>query len=400
MLNQLIGQSANASGDYSIALGHSANATVSQSVALGSNSKTTSGVTTKGVKVGNITYKGFVGDANSVLSVGKSDYNRQIQNVAAGQINSTSTDAVNGSQLYSVMEKLNSLSGNSAGANTTVKAADKNISISESTNTEGGKHYDVKLNNNISLGEKGKAGSIVITDGEDTKDAISVTKGTSDVNGKEKGRIVYADNEGNLEEVATLNDGMKYSGDNSAEEVISKKLNETVEIIGVADKTKLSEGNIGVNATEDGKLKVQLSKELKDLTSAEFKNGDKVTKITANGLDNGGNQITNVASGGDTDTNVANIGDIKRLVNVGKTEVKGDENFNITDKVNDKGHTEYNVKIADKVVIGSTEGSKVTIDGTKGTINGLTNKTWDSNNIVSGQAATEDQLKEEEIHLH
>ena len=77
------------------AIGQSENATVSQSLALGENSKTTSGVTTKEVRVGNITYNGFLCDANSVLSVGKSDYNRQIQNVAAGQINSTSTDAVN-----------------------------------------------------------------------------------------------------------------------------------------------------------------------------------------------------------------------------------------------------------------------------------------------------------------
>ena len=42
---------------------------------------------------------------------------------------------------------------------------------------------------------------------------------------------------------------------------------------------------------------------------------------------------------------------------------------------------------------GTVKAGQVTVNGTAGTVNGLTNKTWDPNNITSGQAATEDQLK-------
>ena len=53
--------------------------------------------------VGNMTYRGFQGaKANGVVSVGAAGDERRIQNVAAGEISSTSTDAINGSQLYSV----------------------------------------------------------------------------------------------------------------------------------------------------------------------------------------------------------------------------------------------------------------------------------------------------------
>ncbi len=77
----------------------------------GKKGKTTTAGSTGEVKsasVGNMVYGGFAGaKANGVVSVGASGDERRIQNVAAGEISSTSTDAINGSQLYSVAAKFN-----------------------------------------------------------------------------------------------------------------------------------------------------------------------------------------------------------------------------------------------------------------------------------------------------
>ena len=58
------------------------------------------------------------------------------------------------------------------------------------------------------------------------------------------------------------------------------------------------------------------------------------------------------------------------------------------------GHTIYDNKLNDKITLGTDPTKAVTVDGTTGTVTGLTNKTWTPGSIVSGRAATEDQLKE------
>jgi hypothetical protein len=199
--------------------------------------------------------------------------------------------------------------------------AGKNILLHESTGTNGKVTYDLKLNNDIMIGNKGKDG-VSITgpqgkdgeagkdgidgkvgiSGKDGKDAVSITgkdgvghigltgpagtngmkgadgqpgtsiditvkngydgangiNGKNGVDGTSLTRIVYTDKTGE-HQVATLEDGLKFKGDD--ETVIAKKLNNTLEIIGGA-KGDLTEGNIGVNSTTDGKLKVQLAKDL------------------------------------------------------------------------------------------------------------------------------------------
>ncbi len=70
-------------------------------------------------------------------------------------------------------------------------------------------------------------------------------------------RIVYQDKDGNEHEVATHDDGMKFAGDDGqtdATKVIKKHLNNVVDIVGGADKAKLTDNNIGVN-NDNGKLK-------------------------------------------------------------------------------------------------------------------------------------------------
>ncbi|NYV28492.1 adhesin, partial [Streptobacillus felis] len=254
----------------------------------------------------------------------------------------------------------------------------------------------------------------------------------------------YSDKDGNPHTVATLEDGLKFAGDNGDNEnnIIKKALNEKLEIVGGADKDKLSDNNIGVNA-KDGKLEVKLSKELKELTSAEFKDADgNVTNITGNGivinpdsknsvsltkdgLNNGGNKITNVADATE-DTDAVNKKQLDEAAAASRTEITANNgeaangttgNVVLTSTQAKDGHTVYDVKLNDKVTLGTDPTKQVVLDGTTGevkaggvtvnkdnagTINGLTNKTWNVTNptAVTGQAATEDQLKAVNDHIN
>ena len=311
---------------------------------------------------------------------------------------------------------------------------------------------DVKMNKNlkaetvVATGENGKDGKIGINgkDGQTTN--ISVTRdgkpGVDGAPGTTTTRIVYEKPDGTKEEVATLNDGMKYGGDTGA--VIKKKLNEQVNVVGgITDTNKLTtEDNLGVVSDGSNNLKVRLAKALKGLESVTtgdtVMNNSGVTinngaagnpvSLTKNGLDNGGNKITNVAAGdvsaNSTDAvNGSQLHEVKTLAGQHTTVKAKDANVTVTEGTNAAGGTEYTIGLGNKVTLGSDPakqvsidgttgiikaGDKVTIDGTTGnidagkvkingkdgTVNGLTNKTWDPNNITSGQAATEDQLKE------
>ncbi|MEQ2646895.1 ESPR-type extended signal peptide-containing protein, partial [Dialister invisus] len=308
---------------------------------------------------------------------------------------------------------------------------------------------DVKMNKNlkaetvVATGENGKDGKIGINgkDGQTTN--ISVTRdgkpGVDGAPGTTTTRIVYEKPDGTKEEVATLNDGMKYGGDTGA--VIKKKLNEQVNVVGgITDTNKLTtEDNLGVVSDGSNNLKVRLAKALKGLESVTtgdtVMNNSGVTinngaagnpvSLTKNGLDNGGNKITNVAAGVNG-TDAVNVNQLNTVAGEAAkhTTVKAkDSNVTVTEGTNGTGGKEYTVGLGDKVTLGTDPSKQVSIDGTTGiikagdkvtingttgnidagkvkingkdgTVNGLTNKTWDPNNFTSGQAATEDQLKE------
>ena len=310
---------------------------------------------------------------------------------------------------------------------------------------------DVKMNKNLKVetivatGENGKDGKIGINGKDGVTTNISVTRdgkpGVDGAPGTTTTRIVYEKPDGTKEEVATLNDGMKYGGDIG--NVIKKKLNEQVNVVGgITDENKLTtEDNLGVVSDGSNNLKVRLAKALKGLESVTtgdtVMNNNGVTinngaagntvSLTKNGLDNGGNKITNVAAGdvsaNSTDAvNGSQLHDVKTLAGQHTTVKAKDSNITVTEGTNGTGGKEYTVGLGDKVTLGTDPskqvsidgttgiikaGDKVTIDGTTGnidagkvkingkdgTVNGLTNKTWDPNNITSGQAATEDQLK-------
>ena len=127
-----LGKNANATGTYAVAvgvqaqagkknttaLGSGASVATENAVALGSGSVVTEDekyVPTNNATVGTYKYEGFAGSDSllgkgAVVSVGDKNYERQIKNVAAGQINSDSTDAINGSQLFAVANRVENLS--------------------------------------------------------------------------------------------------------------------------------------------------------------------------------------------------------------------------------------------------------------------------------------------------
>ena len=129
---------ANATGQSSVALGDNANATHDNSVALGSQSvsKIEKQVTT--ATVGTNTYNGFAGtNPIATVSVGAEGKERQIVNVGAGEISATSTDAINGSQLYAVASKIGDA------VKVPVVEQGKNVTVDTSTNANGQMVYTV-----------------------------------------------------------------------------------------------------------------------------------------------------------------------------------------------------------------------------------------------------------------
>ena len=412
-----------------------------------SNQKTAPGGTTTGAKI-------TLGDTTNTVDVGGA----KITNVADGDVAPNSKDAVNGGQLNEVKEL--------AGKHTIVKVdgqenrTDGNLLITK-TDNNGQATYDLKLNDELtvgktgaagkdgSIGVKGKDGSAVAINGKDGSIGLNGANGANGltmksgdakpaVDGTNVTRLVLEEN-GKKHDVATLDDGMKYGGDTGA--VIKKKLNEQVNVVGgITDTNKLTtEDNLGVVSDGSNNLKVRLAKALKGLESVTtgdtVMNNSGVTinngaagnpvSLTKNGLDNGGNKITNVAAGVNG-TDAVNVNQLNTVAGEAAkhTTVKAkDSNVTITERPNASGGTEYTIGLGDKVTLGTDPakqvsidgttgiikaGDKVTIDGTTGnidagkvkingkdgTVNGLTNKTWDPNNITSGQAATEDQLKE------
>ena len=366
---------------------------------------------------------------------------------------------------------------NKLGSKVSVKGDNSNIITSISQDANGDSTIDVKLGKDLktetitATGKDGKDGKIGINGKDGVTTNISVTRdgkpGVDGAAGTTTTRIVYQKPDGTNEEVANLNDGMMYGGDTG--NVIKKKLNNQVNVKGgITDESKLAtEDNIGVVSDGSDTLKLRLAKELKGLTSATFTNGGNNTVIngdgmtinraggdavslTKDGLNNGGNKITNVADG--TDPNDAvNKSQLDKATAAASTTVSAGNNITVKPSTNANGSKNYEVSLKDQVTLGTDAtkqismdgttgtikaGDKVTIDGNKGTIKagnvtidgengtikagdkvtidgkdgkiaagkvsvdgkdgyvtGLENKDWDPNNITSGRAATEDQLQ-------
>ena len=348
------------------------------------------------------------------------------------------------------------------GADADANYSGENLKTFITQDQDGNTTIDVKMNKNL------KADSVAIA-GKNGQDGVTLKGGDAKngVDGTSINRLVTEDKDGNTHTLATLDDGMMYGGDTG--NVIKKKLNNQVNVKGgISDESKLAtEDNIGVVSDGSDTLKLRLAKELKGLTSATFTNGGNNTVIngdgmtinraggdavslTKDGLNNGGNKITNVADG--TDPNDAvNKSQLDKATAAASTTVSAGNNITVTPSTNANGSKNYEVSLKDQVTLGSDAtkqiamdgttgtikaGDKVTIDGNKGTIKagnvtidgengtikagdkvtidgkdgkiaagkvsvdgkdgyvtGLENKDWDPDNITSGRAATEDQLQ-------
>ena len=298
----------------------------------------------------------------------------------------------------------------------------------------------------VSIAGKDGVGHIGLTgpkgaDGSDGKSIdISTNDGTQTLVNQEPGtdksqRIVYTpkDKDGNpikgadgkdiVREIATMDDGLKFAGDDGqtdASQVIAKKLNQQVDIVGGADKAKLTENNIGVN-NKDGKLNVQLSKDIDLTNDGSIKFGDNnlnINKdgltinngpsITKDGIDGGNKQIKNVQEGTD-DNDVVTVKQLKgskTIIENGKnTTVTGTGSTAAPYKVNVEGALNDITSITNKDGNGKVEfagdqvvnvagDNSIKLDAKTGDITGLTNKTIDGSDFATkGRAATEEQLK-------
>ncbi|EOK1300544.1 YadA-like family protein [Escherichia coli] len=330
-------------------------------------------------------------------------------------------------------------------------SGDSNITTTAIT-ANGDKGLKISLNNDLTVGDKAP-GSIKVN-GADGKEAVSLNGqdgtikltsspaaggksasatiavnagkgGLTDAAGTTKTRLTYTpDGKSPAEELATMNDGLSFEGDDG--KVIHKKLNEKLTIKGGAEKNaEVTDGNIRVD-NDNGGLLVRMTRNLRDLASAVFgtENGPttridnagitittpaagggqgNTVSLTGSGLNNGGNQITSVASGlngtaladasGDVLNNAANIGDLKNalrdssaaLVNtgfglqaddgskvntsLGKHITVGGDGQNISTTVQNGSLT---VRLADNIRLGD-DGS-VSVGGTRMDKNGLTIK--------------------------
>ena len=270
----------------------------------------------------------------------------------------------------------------------TVKDANGNISVMMDKNL---------VTESVQVGKDGKDGKIGIN-GKDGVDGVNgtnrvdihVEKGQPGVNGTDGvTRIVYEDKTGN-HEVATLDDGMKFAGDNGT--VISKKLNERLDVRGGAAGA-LSDGNIGVNNV-GGVLKVQLAKEVTGLTSVtagNVKTGTQVSGgVTGNyvtGLDNKTWNGTAVSGRAATEDQLkvvneavnnisGNMSDFRLVANDGSADgaysVDADGKVNLT--VEDKKHAgmkqTVTIKdVASKTAVDNLSNRSVQYDVTGGVVN-------------------------------
>ena len=371
-------------------------------------------LTKDGLKAGDTTINNDglkIAGGPSVTKTGIDAAGNKISNVADGNVAPDSKEAVNGSQLYSlgdtINKKIDGMGFNLTTNGTETPAlsdADKRITSNETFAINQGKNikvtqitngYEIATSDNMTLGEKaedgkpgtdgsldvkGKDGSAVSINGKDGsiglagKDGanpltIKTAEGPAGVDGDDTTKKPRLDVNG--ESVATLNDGLKFTGNN--ESTVNKhKLNTLVKIKGEgvaeAESTnfKSAAGNINVKADGTDTLEVQLAKDLKGLNSAEFKDasGD-VTKITPAGV--AVNKADNLnADGSVKDPNktvsISNTG-----VNAGGNKVTnvadGDVNADSKDAIN--GSQLYNAVATTNLTPNTTGKIDTPVDGSK-----------------------------------
>ena len=239
-----------------------------------------------------------------------------------------------------------------------------------------------------------KGDSIVQTDGGKTN--TSNAAGNTVVDGNKSTATTAAG--------TTITDGAKTNTSTADKNVINDGAGNT----NVSNATSNTLKNAAGDETKSDAKGVTV-KDAAGNNATFTKDGITITKIgkdtvslTSDGLDNGKNKIVNVAAGV-ANTDAVNVGQLKEYAAKSTTELTANNgetagstkgNIVLTKTTAADGHTIYDNKLNDKITLGTDSTKAVTVDGTTGTVTGLTNKTWTPGSIVSGRAATEDQLKE------
>ncbi|WP_167752860.1 YadA-like family protein [Pusillimonas caeni] len=507
-----VGTGASAAATNASAFGQGATAGHIGAVALGSGAVTAAAVGTSSMTVDKNTYNFAGTNPIATVSVGAPGAERTITNVAAGRVSATSTDAINGSQLYGTNVALDRLAdnldtagqsvadalGGGSSYNPTTHQVTANLTVNGNTYnnvqdalgyvgqgwnisadggaagnvapggsvdfgntddnivvTRDGTNMTFNLANDIEVGNS-------ITVGDTVIEGDSITTNNLTVGGETRlGDNFVVNNAGDVTyngyEIATQNDGLSFAGNTGTD--IAKTLGDNTPLT-ISGELAAGADSTGANLRVDSdgnQLNLVMAQNLTDLSSITINNGGPV--IHEGGINMNDNRITNLAPGEDG-TDAVNLDQLEaveavanagwNLTDAGGNEVnigpdglvtfQGDSNISVEqtgadqdgvieialnrdldvdsvtagDSVLDTdgltvddgagNRTEVGAGTIEVAGAGSTTiiggnrivvggGNPVTIDGDAGTIGGLTNKTWNPDGpIVSGQAATEDQL--------
>ena len=351
-------------------------------------------VNNDGVKVGDdvaLTQDGVKAGDVKLTKDGLNNAGNKVTNVADGDLNANSKDAVNGSQLFATNQNVANNAANIAkGINFGGTTGSNNYALGDTINVKGdsniisetvaggaqlkladvlnvGQAAPVKIDgdkgevsglSNTTLGgsdfAKGKRAATEEQLNAAQDQLVNVLGGNAANNG---GNISMTDiggtGENNIHDAikavnATANLPLTFGGDSGKD--VERKPGTKLNIVGgQADAAKLSDGNIGVVANGSDKLEVKLAK---DLAVDSVKAGDTTVNtdgvkvgdvnLTKAGLNNGGNKITNVAAGTD-DTDAVNVAQLNKAAAAAKTEVVQGDNIVVTQDVGANGQTIYKV---------------------------------------------------------
>ena len=405
------GMSAAASKENSLALGTNANASLDKSVALGSDSTTATNATSQGsVVIGGktITWNGAptVSGTGMQVSVGSAGAERQIKNVAAGEVSANSTDAINGSQLYAVADVLNKANAdqsikykaNGTGSNS-VKLSD-GLNFTNGTTTtatvgaNGQVTFDLNTTTQKSITDSATAVARTISLGGDTGTTTAKSLTSSNVNfGVKSGSPTYLTTTANGNDVTlTINEQAIKNAAKDASSFKVKANATAAEDVKGGDTVAFNNGD-NIAITQTGKtFKIATAKNVTFDAATIGGNttigstGITTNKVTVgtvsidgtNGINAGNKAITNVGTGrvansNADNSNVANIGDVKAIATDAVANLS--TNLGITDGTNSGT---VNLKNQSLKVVGTgvakatVNGQTITVDVAKGT---LTNNT-------------------------
>lgn len=279
----VVGTHSEATAIDATVVGNNAIASVPNSVAIGTNSTTELGVDVANIQDGNsdIRFKNidFAGShVDSVVSFGAngtagyggvSDYKRQLQNVAAGRVNATSTDAVNGSQLYDTALEAQKHNTMADGTNTTVTTTDNNY---------GRKEFKVNVNQDLTNMNSVNFGAV--TDSVHNrvdKNGMSTFDGDIDAHFGANG--VHLENRNNLDTAQYTMDGMRADSNGKSVAFGTDGINAGNQVINGVDT-----GVADTDAVNVKQLKDYVAANDKD-THATVSAGNRVTVTSNNNTD-------------------------------------------------------------------------------------------------------------------